>query len=201
MSEKIWRAVTRYGQGPRIWLWPILLYILTITMLPDKTLVLPWYNFFVNLLVFALLGSYAAWSAIKYFFFKERPKSREFSNWLEKINAWSFPSIHSSNMMILILFFVRVLFEISKHSNEYDFYIGILFILLIIITSAIMLSRIELHKHYPIDVLGGIIFWMLISGVVWMLTPLLLPYIVVIFGANILLITMLEVLQQLVHRK
>ena len=82
---------------------------------------------------------------IRLFYFKPRPKKEDYSNLLEKIDASSFPSLHTARIVFLALIF-------SVHfANPY------LAVLCTIVAALVSYSRIYLQKHDLIDVVGGII--------------------------------------------
>ncbi len=80
--------------------------------------------------------------AIKLTFFKDRPKKMEKRNLLEKLDAGSFPSMHTSRSAFLYL----VLFVLVQNPFSY------LFIALSIIVGV---TRVLLKKHYIKDVIAG----------------------------------------------
>lgn len=80
------------------------------------------------------------------FYFKPRPNKQTFSNWLEKMDASSFPSLHSARIWFIAL----LLIEFFK----YAFPITTIFILLATVTSY---SRIYLKKHDWADVVAGLL--------------------------------------------
>ncbi|MEK6809115.1 MAG: phosphatase PAP2 family protein [Nanoarchaeota archaeon] len=82
---------------------------------------------------------------IRLFYFKPRPKKKDYSGLLEKIDASSFPSLHSARIVFLALIF-------SVHFA--DIYLTIL---CTIVAALVSYSRIYLRKHYLIDVVGGIV--------------------------------------------
>lgn len=94
-------------------------------------------------IIFGLIANEMIGSGIKFFFPKKRPNGQKFKNSLEKIDAGSFPSIHSSRVSFVYL---------SLAWNEQVFMIKIVLYLIILIVGY---SRIFLKKHYPIDVIGG----------------------------------------------
>ena len=102
------------------------------------------------------------WGAIKYFFFKPRPKPMKYSNWYEKILAGSFPSLHSARTFTLFLFaliFVK------------NYVVVVWFFLFWVLISY---SRIYLKKHYLKDILGGAV----LSGLVFFLFLILFRVII-----------------------
>ena len=88
---------------------------------------------------------------IKYFFFKPRPEPMKYKNWIQKVKAWSFPSLHSARTFLLFLFSITF-------TNIYISSIYFLFWL------TIAYSRIKLKKHFPVD----IIWWVVLSIIVFL---------------------------------
>ena len=82
---------------------------------------------------------------IRLFYFKPRPEKLEHNSWIEKIDASSFPSIHSGRVVFLYSFFVSL--ALGNRVN----------ILVFLLMLLVFCSRIYLKKHYWIDVLGGAI--------------------------------------------
>ena len=82
---------------------------------------------------------------IRLFYFKNRPKRMDYKNWIEKLEASSFPSLHSARAIFLTLILIRFF------NNNY------LTIILILTAILVIYSRIYLKKHDWIDVVGGII--------------------------------------------
>ncbi len=103
------------------------------------------YDFFLTLIM-GLIIIYLVSLIIRIFYFKPRPKKREYKNFIEKIDASSFPSIHAARATFIFLF---LLMNFLK-----SFY---LIFLVLILTLLVFYSRIYLKKHYLIDVLGGIL--------------------------------------------
>lgn len=95
----------------------------------------------------ALTISLGAAVFTKYFFFKDRPIPQKSDTFWRKINAGSFPSMHTITVTVILslVFAGFVLFE-------FPWYVVPIYAL---IALAVALSRIELKKHYPIDVLCG----------------------------------------------
>lgn len=81
--------------------------------------------------------------AIKFFYYKKRPQEEVNDNTPERINAGSFPSLHSARSSFV---FTCLLFLSD------NIILKILFITLIIIVG---LTRISLKKHYLSDVIAG----------------------------------------------
>jgi membrane-associated phospholipid phosphatase len=91
---------------------------------------------------------------IKFFYHKERPNKETYNNLLERINAESFPSLHTarSTFVFLMLFFLTSIYSIK--------------ILLIIMIFLVGISRIIMKKHYLFDVIVGAIIGIIFS-VLW----------------------------------
>ena len=83
--------------------------------------------------------------AIRTFYFKERPSRYPHKSYIERIDASSFPSLHSARIAFLSMVFI-------KHFNNI-----FLTILITILAIVVAYSRIELKKHDLKDVLGGVV--------------------------------------------
>ena len=101
-------------------------------------------------LILGLVVIYLVTFVIRLFYFKPRPRKIGYKNYLEKIDASSFPSVHVARAVFLC-FFMLFLFDLSW---VVDFGIIILMILVIY-------SRIYLLKHDIIDAIGGILLGVL----------------------------------------
>jgi len=100
----------------------------------------------------------AVGALIKVVFHKKRPNKQDHSNILEKIEAGSFPSIHSARGLLIGLGVYSLFSSIVM--------IGFVFLLVILVG----ISRIYLNKHYVVDVIGGYIF----GFISWYLASLLI---------------------------
>lgn len=99
---------------------------------------------YFSILIVILTIIYLISLIIRLVYFKQRPKKVGYKNFLGKIDASSFPSIHSARAVFIFLFLaVYVL-----HNN-------LLKIFLFVITLLVLYSRIYLKKHDIIDILGG----------------------------------------------
>lgn len=121
---------------------PLILIFVPLAVLgPSKT----YYILLAALLLNEIVGS-----LIKVIFPKKRPIGQSYKNWLEKIDAGSFPSLHTSRVTIVYLtLFAATPFLILK-------------VLFIVVIALVGFSRVFLKKHFPIDVLGGLICGLLI---------------------------------------
>ena len=120
------------------------------------------YAYFFNktLAIQLLIGMIAVTiiaSAIKLIFFRERPKKQSYTNIIERIDASSFPSVHSARITI-------VSFWLIFYSTNL-----ILQIFLAVIGIIVIYSRVYLKKHYYKDVLGGIILGAIINVMIYYL--------------------------------
>lgn len=88
---------------------------------------------------------------IKLFYFKERPQKKEYNNFIEKIEASSFPSLHSWRIVMILVFL------------SYYYKSIYLVILLGIIAILVFFSRKYLKKHYWTDIIFGAIFGLIMS--------------------------------------
>lgn len=96
-------------------------------------------------LIFGFLFSFAVVLLIRTFYFKNRPSKETHQNYIEKIEASSFPSWHTARAVFLALIFI------------FFFQNPTITILLIILAFLTAYSRIHIRKHDWVDVLGGAI--------------------------------------------
>ncbi|OGI64621.1 hypothetical protein A2642_04475 [Candidatus Nomurabacteria bacterium RIFCSPHIGHO2_01_FULL_39_10] len=85
-------------------------------------------------------------------YFKPRPKPKEYTNFIERIDASSFPSWHAARIILLAL---------TLHFFFKNKYISLI---LTIVALLVCYSRIRLQKHDWIDigagiVLGALTYW------------------------------------------
>ena len=102
-------------------------------------------NIVVGLAIIEFVGAF-----IKVVFHKTRPDNQKFSNVFEKIDAGSFPSIHSARVMLLAL----VIFPFFSSI--------IAFLLIALFVILVGISRIVLDKHFFVDVFAGFVFGLLV---------------------------------------
>ncbi|MEK6818538.1 MAG: phosphatase PAP2 family protein, partial [Nanoarchaeota archaeon] len=98
----------------------------------------------------SLILIYLITFAIRFIYYKPRPKKQSHKNLLEKLDASSFPSMHSARITLLCLIFTSV------YLNLYSVLLSALLILLV------SYSRIYLKKHYFSDLVGGVILGILV---------------------------------------
>jgi undecaprenyl-diphosphatase len=88
---------------------------------------------------------------IKSLFFYERPDKHKIKTLIDRIDASSFPSVHSARITVLVYWFVNYTHNIMTH------------VTFIIIGVLVLYSRIYLKKHYFRDVLAGMILGLIVS--------------------------------------
>lgn len=111
------------------------------------------YSIFIKLLI-GLLLIYAVVIFIRTFYFKNRPKRYSYDSYIEKLDASSFPSLHSARAaflsMILMNLFGNIIFSIF----------------IVVLIGIVAYSRIYLKKHDLKDVLAGIILGVVVYFIV-----------------------------------
>lgn len=123
------------------------------------------------LLCAAIFASFFFGSIIKYCYYKPRPEPQNYTNRWQKIDASSFPSVHTANSLILAFFGLMASggLVIQNAPIRQQFVVQVvlpLFWILFYIT--ISYSRVVLKKHFWIDLVGGTIFGALIvAWVIW----------------------------------
>ena len=105
-------------------------------------------------LIIGLVVIYIATILIKSIYFKNRPEKIAYSSFIEKLDASSFPSLHTSR----IIFLSAVL--IKYYGNIY------FSVLIVLLAIAIPYSRIYLRKHDIKDAIAGIVFGIAVYFVV-----------------------------------
>jgi len=112
----------------------------------------------LNKLAIGLVLMQSAVIIIRTFYFKERPNKYPYKSYIERIDASSFPSLHSARITFLAIAFMN-------YYNEMIFSI-----LLAALAVIVMYSRIYLKKHDLKDVLAGAILGAIVYfAVVWVL--------------------------------
>ena len=108
----------------------------------------------VNLAMHIALGlavCYILVFILRVFYFKERPEKEHYFNLFTKINASSFPSLHTMSSIYVAVVLANA---IKKPAVS---------IFLTIVSLLIAYSRIYLKKHYFIDVFFGLILGVIVS--------------------------------------
>lgn len=111
-------------------------------------------------LLFGIIFTTLVIVLIRTFYFKNRPNQQEYDNFIDKIDASSFPSWHTAKIVFLVLVFSNFF------QNNYPYFTLFLFLAALLVAY----SRIYLKKHDWKDVLGGIILGMLtflLSNLIW----------------------------------
>lgn len=126
--------------------------------------------FFINIplavtLIIGFFITFIATILIRSIYFKHRPKKQEYHNFIEKIDASSFPSLHAARITFLFFIFSFYLSNILATS------------LLFSLSLLIIYSRIYLQKHDVKDIIGGIILGALTYILTNTINPLLKPFI------------------------
>lgn len=167
MEKIFWKTVTALWQWPRVLIRPFALHFLTLRLWIGLSYDMIWNNPFVISMLAGLLMSYGWWAVIKLLFYKPRPEEQLFSNRLQKIDASSFPSVHTSNATIIAIIRARWWHQSMKLWAD-TFQIIPLIVSVCCICAAIALSRVALDKHYPIDVFAGMILGTTIVALLWL---------------------------------
>jgi len=109
-------------------------------------------------LLLGIFLSHVITELIRLIYYKDRPQPRKHNSLLERIDASSFPSLHSVRAMV---FFVISVFNLRS---------TIAIIILMIYLFSIFFSRHYLKKHFFIDIFIGAIIGLCIGLIVILLT-------------------------------
>ena len=96
-------------------------------------------------LIFGFVFMYFVLIIVRGLYFKKRPNKQKYNNFIEKIDASSFPSLHAARALFIALIFK-------------DFFNNIyvtIFSLLIVL--GVAYSRLYLKRHYLSDIIGGFV--------------------------------------------
>ncbi len=117
-----------------------------------------WFYFTLVLILFALgktnfateliIGFFVIYFTaiiIRVFYFKNRPNKEKYNTLVERIDASSFPSVHSARVVFVGLTFAKFLDSLQIN------------LILFAIAAIVCYSRIAIKKHYWTDVIAGII--------------------------------------------
>ena len=114
------------------------------------TLVFHYYTVLVQLGL-GLLMMIVVTMLIRVFYFKNRPRKQDYRNILERLDASSFPSLHTARVVFLAFM------AYSVFHNQYVTMVAVL------LAALVSYSRIYLQKHDWWDLLGGVV----LGGVTW----------------------------------
>ncbi len=152
MREEHFRDITSFGGMP---LYLVVMFIFFIFK-----------NYAIlSYLGFGLVAAYAITLFFRIAYFKQRPERQKYKNWLEKIDAGSFPSLHAMRgallAVIMSVFFSNI----------------ILTILFAGLAIGVAVTRVFLKRHDPIDSGVGLIIGFIIGIVVVLYAPvIILPF-------------------------
>jgi membrane-associated phospholipid phosphatase len=118
-------------------------------------LVIQQYTIFTQFIT-GILSLYAIVIIIRCFYFKQRPKKEEYKGWLQKMDASSFPSMHTARAWLYVAIFSTATTPPIT-------------IALALIALAVSYSRIKLFKHFFIDVFAGALLGLIVGFVVLLL--------------------------------
>jgi membrane-associated phospholipid phosphatase len=127
-----WRDITAFGS--------IFIYGLILLAM----LALQQFELFYRLLL-GFIITYVIILLIRAVYFRKRPNKRTYKNFIEKLDASSFPSIHAARVTFLAGY-------LSYHFNQLYLTIFLIFVALLTIY-----SRFSLKKHDWIDLIAGIV--------------------------------------------
>ncbi len=96
-------------------------------------------------LLFSLFFTGMITVIVRMFYFKDRPQKQEFENLFERIDASSFPSLHTARTVAMVL----ILLDYMQNNGVTVFLLGF--------SALVIYSRVYLKKHDWEDVAGGII--------------------------------------------
>ncbi len=107
-------------------------------------------------LLLGFLITFAVVIIIRMIYFKDRPRKQPHSNFVERIDASSFPSLHAARAVFIALVFIQ------------HFSSRVMTVFLLAAAVLVIYSRIYLWKHDLWDVFGGIVlggltYWVVIS--------------------------------------
>ena len=105
-------------------------------------------------LVVGVIFTFTVTLLIRLCYFKKRPEAQAYHNLFGKIDASSFPSLHTARVVFMALTF------------GFFFHQLLASILLVLLAGLVVYSRIYLHKHDWIDILGGAVLGVMTYGIV-----------------------------------
>ncbi len=120
----------------------IMMIIIIILYFFEKTLAI---KLFIGIILITIIAT-----IIKALFYRPRPKKQKYKTLVERLDASSFPSIHSARITFVTMWIALVI------ANP------ILKVILIITGLLVAYSRIYLKKHHLSDVIAGIILGIIV---------------------------------------
>ncbi len=111
-------------------------------------------------LIIALILLYVVIAIIRTLFFRKRPDKQKYRGFFTKIDASSFPSMHSARAAALAIILA---FVFPQNTIR---------VLLIIAVLAVAYTRIRLKRHYASDVIGGLVLGAIVAWASIKLAPL-----------------------------
>ncbi len=114
------------------------------------------------------LVGFACGVTIKFIYYKDRPKPQAYHNRRQKIDASSFPSIHTARATIFMCFGL-LLSYILYHQHGQQMTMGNLILIITSLVFYLMIaySRIILKKHFFIDVVFGTLLGLVTVAFSW----------------------------------
>lgn len=113
------------------------------------------------MLTVGLALCYGVIAPIRLLFFKVRPDRQRFSGFFTKIDAGSFPSMHSARSTVLAILLAQVFTE------------PLIRTLLVLGVLSVIVTRVLLKRHYVRDVIGGVV----VGAIVGWLTVLITQFV------------------------
>lgn len=132
----------------------------------------------VWILIVTLCITFACGALIKFIYYKERPTPQHYANWWRKIDASSFPSIHTAYATVFLctsIFLGYQIYETNMVASVFIVIGGAIFYTLI------AASRVVLKKHFFIDIVFGTLLWLVAVAFAWWHLPAILAALDVLF--------------------
>ncbi|MBS3128970.1 phosphatase PAP2 family protein [Candidatus Woesearchaeota archaeon] len=111
------------------------------------------YSALANSILLGIILIHIIVIAVRSVYFKKRPEALSYTTWLEKIEANSFPSVHTARIFVLV----------TLLTHPYTDYM--MTIILFLFAVCIAYTRIYLKKHYWSDVFAGAVLGVILGGV------------------------------------
>lgn len=110
---------------------------------------------YFKVLIVCVMVIYALIVLIRTVYFKKRPRAEQYRNFMEKIDASSFPSVHAARITVLFLV------SIYAYQNYLAAILGGIILLVV------CYSRMYLKKHDIVDVISGVLMGALVFLGAW----------------------------------